>query len=166
MIDMNSIATGVSAIGTALGMAKTALEVRDFTASAAAISEVSQKLIDLQSQLFSAQAALFELHQEKVSLTQRIRELEEHRSDRERYSLFEVTPGGFVYRLDVAPETTGARHPGGMQPPHYLCQPCLDVRGHKVVLNERSTIWYCPECKAGVDNGKTVNVDFYPGPFV
>ncbi|WP_422346957.1 hypothetical protein [Stenotrophomonas sp. DR009] len=160
MFDLGSITTAVGSVGTAIGMAKTALEVRDFNASAAAISDASQKVINLQTQLLSTLGTLFELQQEKMSLAQRVRELEEHRSDRERYSLFEITPGGFVYRFNVSPETAGASNPGGMQPPHYLCQPCLDVRGHKVVLNERAVIWHCPECRAAVDNGKTIDVHF------
>ncbi|WP_423156463.1 hypothetical protein [Stenotrophomonas maltophilia] len=163
MFDMGSITTAVGSVGTAIGMAKTALELRDFNASAAAISDASQKVINLQTQLLSALGTLFELQQERAALAQRVRELEEHRSDRERYSLFEITPGGFVYRLNVSPETAGTGQPGGVQSTHYLCQPCLDVRGHKVVLNERAVIWYCPECKASVDNGKTVNVDPLPG---
>ncbi|WP_093820176.1 hypothetical protein [Stenotrophomonas indicatrix] len=171
MIDINSIAAGVSAVGTALGMAKTALELRDFTASAAAISDVSQKLLDLQGQLFATHAALFELHQEKVALTQKVRELEEERADRERYTLFEITPGVFVYRFNGFPHGAGSENPPSTEPTHYLCQSCYGA-GRKVVLQQLHKHGHitldCPVCKTRHRTGQVVrypDIGFARGDF-
>ncbi|MGE8279061.1 MAG: hypothetical protein ACN6O2_01380 [Stenotrophomonas sp.] len=164
MIDMASLSTAVSSLGATLGVAKAALEIRDFNASAAAISEISQKVIDLQGQLLAAQSALFHLHQEKVALAQEVRELKEERADRESYSLFEISPSVFVQRFNGRPKAAGTEGPSSDEPPHYLCQPCWSTN-RKVVLQKVGDVGHitldCPVCKGAFRTGEFVP---YPEP--
>jgi len=153
-MDFASLATAASSIGTAISTAKAALEIRDFNATGAAIAEMTQKLLDLQGQLLAVNAAFFQLQQERVTLTEQVRELEKERTERERYTLFEISPGAFVYRFNVSPEADGTAQPGVAQPAHYLCQRCFD-EDRKVVLQNWSDRWRCTHCKIsfGPDSG-------------
>lgn len=158
-MDFSLISGALTSLGASIGLAKTALEVRDFNSAGAAIAETTQKLIDLQAQVITLQGSFLQLQQQHSAVTQEVRELKEHRADRERYSLFEISPGGFVYRLNIRSQQAGAVDPVQVEPLHYLCQPCLDVRHVKVVLREHMVSWQCSECKATVSNGKSV-LDF------
>ncbi|WP_313250799.1 hypothetical protein [Stenotrophomonas sp.] len=156
-MDFASLATAASSIGTAISTAKAALEIRDFNATGAAIAEMTQKLLDLQSQLLAVNAAFFQLQQERVALTEQVRELEKERTERERYTLFEISPGAFVYRFNVSPEADGATQPGIAQPAHYLCQRCFD-EDRKVVLQNWSDRWRCTHCNISFGRGSTLDV--------
>lgn len=156
-MDFSLISGALASLSGTLGLAKTALEVRDFNSAGAAIAETTQKLIDLQTQVITLQSSFLQLQQDHAAVTKEASELKEHRADRERYSLFQIKPGNLVYRLNVVPHGEGASDEGFVDPPHYLCQPCMDVRRVKVVLNERALSWLCPECKATVSNGKSIS---------
>jgi hypothetical protein len=153
-MDFASLATAASSFGATIGVAKAALEVRDFNATGAAISEMTQKLLDLQGQLLSVNAAFFQLQQERVALAEQVRELKEERAERERYTLFEISPGAFVYRFNVSPVGAGATQPGVAQPAHYLCQRCFD-EDRKVVLQNWSGRWRCTHCSISYGTGES-----------
>jgi len=145
-MDFASLATAASSFGATINIAKAALEIRDFNATGAAISEMTQKLLDLQSQLLAVNASFFELQQERVALAEKVRVLEEQRSQRERYSLFEIGTGVFVYRFNAPPEGSGAGTPGQQEPAHFLCQACWDRGSKSVLQNWTNGGWKCLPC--------------------
>lgn len=145
-MEPGSILTALSTISTALGAAKTALEVRDFIATGAEIAKVTQELLNLQQQFLAMNTSQFQLLQEKMTLVERVRELEKERANRESYSLVEVFPGSFVYRINDRPEAAGSGEPVIAEPSHFVCQPCFD-KGHKAVLQRAGSGWSCPLCK-------------------
>ena len=154
-MDFSLIPAALSGIATSVGIAKAALEMRDFTQAGAAVADVTQKLLDLQAQVLVSNAAFMQLQQEHSSLAQRVRELDEARTDRERYTLFELAAGVFVYRSNVSPQSAGAENPSNPEPMHYLCPRCFDQKA-KVILQLRSVHWHCSRCKTAYWSGRSV----------
>lgn len=158
-MDFSLIPSALAAISGSISVAKTALEVRDFNSAGAAISEITQKLIDLQTQVIAGNGAFMQLQQEHSALAQKVRVLEELRTERERYSLFEISTGTFVYRLNVAPQTAGADNPQGPEPMHYLCPRCFGQQAKSIL--QRHVVWgtvnlECPVCNTNFDSGERV----------
>ncbi|CBA14738.1 hypothetical protein XALC_0193 [Xanthomonas albilineans GPE PC73] len=128
---------GLSSLVNTIGAAKTALEIRDFNATGAAISEMTQKVLNLQAELIAVNTAFFEIQQENTALGKQVRELKEKSAQRERYSLFKLSPGVFVQRLNDSPETAGTVNPGLPEPIHFLCPRCFE-EGIRSILQQSS----------------------------
>lgn len=156
-MDMTAIASLTSAISAAREIAQGAIGIRDATLVNEVTSRLVQKLLDAQNALLAHNAALLQLQNEHFEAREELRKLQEAASERGRYALVEVSPGQFAYRVNIAPEQSGAGEPGGAEPMHYVCQPCLD-KGIKAVLNSGvhkfSTgfrkAWICPVCGGAV----------------
>jgi len=152
----------ISTAATSLHLAKQALDamlgVKEFNSVAPQLADINRQLLDAQQGLFLHSAKMAELQEELLRAKAELGELRKKADERERYSLFQISGGGLVYRFkQVEGRADGIESDG--QPPHYLCQPCLDVRNIKVVLQERAVDWHCAECKANFGNGKA-----YPVP--
>ncbi len=115
----------------------------------AAIADVQNSLLDLQSKLFAAQAQYEALAEVKRQLEQKIVDYEKWDADAARYELTEVASGIFVYALK-ANDQKG-------EPMHWLCPNCFNQH-QKSILG-----------KPGVDylNYKCNNCSFNitPTPF-
>lgn len=153
-MDYSLIATASSAIGAARDIAKAAIGIRDTALVAVKISEISDQLLKAQDSLFAHNAQLHALQQENFSLTNRLRELEGKKAQRSRYALIEISDGSFVLSTKGC-EKLPAENPADelilTEPDHYACQPCLDIRGHLVVLQKAvvfgAETFTCPACK-------------------
>jgi len=143
------IASAFSSLSAAIGLAQNALSARDERKVADAKQEITRVLIEVQNSCLDLQQKLFASAQSERStedecrtLRQRIAELEKQAAERDRYEMKEIHPGTFVLRLK---EFTA-----NGEPPHNLCQPCMDNLGKKAVL-QMAYGWNsklaCPECK-------------------
>lgn len=160
-MDYSLIAGALSGITSSLGLARTALAVNDFVVANTAITDTLQKLIDLQTQIIASNGAFMELQKQHAALTQLVRKLEEESSDRARYSLFELSPGVFVYRANVAPQTAGSSDPRDPEPVHYLCPRCFDQKVKSVLQTYRKVGVLsidCVSCKNRFPTGQTVPI--------
>lgn len=146
-MDFNSIATAVASLRTAQELASAALGVRDFNQSAAALAQINEKLLAAQQGLLMHNATLLQLQQDYFEATKELRELKEAVASKDRYPLFDLGGGKFVYRVDVAPHEGRPGEPGRAEPAHYLCQPCWDSKGHRSVLQHWGNSWHCTLCK-------------------
>ncbi|KQM79835.1 hypothetical protein [Xylophilus sp. Leaf220] len=141
-----SLLKGAQELGTA------AIATRDAQKLTAAVTEINGKLLETQQALFSISTQAFELGQQNQKLHLEKQELQAAAHQRARYTLAEVAPGNFAYRLKSA----DSLKPGDAEPVHLVCQPCFD-QGSKVVLMRtfRSSdttrnyhaIWLCSACK-------------------
>ena len=119
MSDLISTAgAGLTAIKTAMDVARTIVDARD-TSRLLAIK------LELQGLLLDAQEAQATLIAEKRELEERVRSYDQWESEKGRYRLTEVVPGGFVYEL--RPEVAGD------EPPHQICAHCYGRRQRSIL---------------------------------
>lgn len=157
-MDNSHFAIVATSLGVARDMAKAMLSVRDFNLVAEKVAALNEQLLKAHDALLGHSAAMLQLTQENFESREEIRKLKEAAAERGRYSLFEIVPGSFAYRVDVAPDTGGAGDPVKTEPLHYLCQPCFDI-GRKAVLGKEASQWtawdwVCPVCKREIYTGK------------
>jgi hypothetical protein len=148
-MDMTAIASLTSAISAAREIAQGAIGVRDAVLINEATGRLVQKLLDAQNALLEHNAALLQLQNEHFKVHEELRELREAASERGRYTLFELVPGKFAYRVNIAPEQSGSSEPGSAEPLHYVCQGCFD-QGRKAVLRISEYVAFCPLCKDNI----------------
>jgi len=144
------IATAITALGSALDLLKAGVHARDQAKIADATQTLQRRIIEIQSacielqqhQLASMQAAQAYEH-ERRELRERIAELERRAGDRAAHKLVELAPGALAYAPAEANEPAASTY--------RYCQPCMDNRAQKSVLQtvpgDRSKV-FCPECKA------------------
>ncbi|MGS1115996.1 hypothetical protein [Castellaniella sp. UC4442_H9] len=154
LVDFALITGAVAAINGAMDIGKGAVAIRDGAKASEVVRAMNEKLLNAQQRLFELSAALGTLQQENFQAAQELRELREALAERNRYTLFELVPGSFVYRVNLPPERTDGLDPRGSEPEHYVCQQCLDSPvKRKVVLrhfarNEYTYAnWRCPVCR-------------------
>lgn len=135
---------GLSAIKTALDIAKGMLDMKNE-------AEINSAVIDIQRQLLEANAAY-------SALTSRIRELEEEsmrmknwEGEKQRYQLTELPPGIFAYVIKPGME--------GAEPVHHICANCYNKNVKSLLHNLGSsnglTRWKCHECGFDEQSGKS-----------
>jgi gamma-glutamylcyclotransferase (GGCT)/AIG2-like uncharacterized protein YtfP len=134
MVDIASITTTISAIKTAKDLCAALVELRDFNHVAATVTKLNSELLKAHEGLFSLHAKVLELHQEKVEVLDKLRELEQRSEERRRYQLVELRAGSFAYRLKAPEHRQDDIAVDGDEPIHFICQQCMDVRGTRVVL--------------------------------
>lgn len=144
---MIDIASAISLTSGLLGAAKTAIAARDEAKAQQAIADVQMKLLDVST-------AALSLIQTNISLTDEIRLLKDENkqlqmkaSEREGYTLSEISSGVYAYKSKPSEE--------GTDPPlHYMCQPCYDkgvksvLRLHRHDADQWTAVhrsWHCPE---------------------
>jgi hypothetical protein len=137
-MDFSSISIAVSSLKTAKEIGQAALAFRDFNQTAGAITQINEQLLKAQDGLFAHNSQLMELQQKYFEATEELRKLKEALAERGRYSLFQLSPNVFVYRVNVSPDASGSGDPGATDPMHYLCQPCFD-KGVKSVLQKQAS---------------------------
>lgn len=143
MVDISAIAGTASSLKAAGEIVQAMIGLRDASA-------FQTKAIELQRQILTAQQSALAAHSDQFALLQRVRELEEEvrrvkawETEKERYSLAEVSTGSFAYL--VKPEARGA------EPVHAICTNCYE-HGRKSILQwvqgSYSAEFRCPGCKA------------------
>ena len=137
----------ISSVSSAVELGKLLVNERDRQKAAAIQTDLTDKLIQAQAQVSQVLGAIIEKDGRIQALVERVRELEAQQSERARYQLAKLGTLGdvFAYELRPAAELVERRD----EPPHFLCQPCLDG-GKKSVLRLQGNIAYCSLCKVGL----------------
>lgn len=122
----------LSSLSSALSLGQALLNERDRHKAASIQLDLTDKLLQAQTQASQVLAAIVEKDGLIQVLSERVRHLEADQSEKARYELAELGVGGkfFAYQLRPVAEL-GER---SNEPPHFLCQPCLDIRQHKSAL--------------------------------
>lgn len=105
--------------------------------------DLTEKIIQAQTQLTQIQSTIIEKNGLIQTLTQRVSELEAKKSEQERYVLTKYSTGGefFAYQLRPAAELAERAD----EPTHLLCQSCFDA-GKKSILQVKNGYALCPIC--------------------
>lgn len=145
MPDISAIAGAMQSLKLAGDIAKAMIGLRDGAMISAKIGELNRSLID-------AQQSVFAIQQERSTLVDRVRELEEEiarakawESEKQRYEVTEMGPGAFARIVKEAMR--------GAEPPHYVCTNCYD-NGKASILQRSETgmgdLMTCPGCTSKV----------------
>lgn len=161
-MDFPSLATGMTSLGLIKQALAAAIEIRDFNKAATEIAKLNDALLDTQNAVIAQNSTLFALQQEKFEAAEELRKLKEALAEKSRYSLFEIFPRMFAYRVNLPPAESRAGEPITSQPLHYLCQGCFD-KGIKMVLQASGSGWICNGCKAGLYPPSGERVMFFGG---
>lgn len=140
----------VSTIKATVELAKNAKDVNDQARLNAAVSDIMEKLLTMQSDLFDKQ-------QENNALQDEVRKLKEQiESDKrfECYHLQKTALGGFILTLQDAYVSEG-------NPKHSICPSCRES-GRLSILTESPYNFTCQVCKysAGVKRRPPPRVGF------
>ncbi|KVE11187.1 hypothetical protein [Burkholderia vietnamiensis] len=147
----------ISSFNGAITFVKTWTDFRDAQVVASIKAELTEKLLQAQLGLSEVLASIIEKDARIADLTERLRELEAQQTERARYELREIVPGGnvFAYALKPASELTERN----LEPAHFACQRCLDERRVKSILQGQLTSWgtlmlKCSGCGTELNAGK------------
>lgn len=139
----------LTAIGAALASLKAAKDIAQAMIGLRDAAAFQSKMIEFQSAILDAQASAFSANEERSSLIERIRDLENEMADLKawdkearRYELTEVAARVFVYALKSNAQ--------GSEPSHWICPSCYQKRQKSILqgLNSQSFGWVhrCPSC--------------------
>ena len=143
------ITAAIQSTKTAIDLVKAARGLSNYSELLTAVTAVQIKLTDaIASELASQekQAALAERVRE---LEKQIAEIEDWKSQIQRYALFQFTTGALAYALKPGQEND--------EPMHHLCTACMDKK-KKTTLQPHGCFLFCPECKRDIatENSKPI----------
>lgn len=141
----------ISSIATIKDLSSALFNERDRQKAASIQMDLTDKVLQAQAQLSQVLATVIEKDRLIQSLSERIRQLEGEQSEKARYRLSKVGTEGdfFAYALRPMSELRERAD----EPPHFVCQPCLDVRQHKSILRLNGLTARCYECNTNVRIG-------------
>jgi hypothetical protein len=149
------VSQGLTDLSGALGALQSASNIIKTLAGLRSESERSAKLIELQSQIMTAQTSAIQANTAQTTLVDRVRQLEAEiarletwSTEKQRYELKSLRPGSFAMALKADAQ--------GSEPIHYLCQACYEGE-KKFVLQLKPSIglkrelgvpdiYFCPGC--------------------
>ena len=146
-----SIASAITSVGAALDMGRNLVGMRDAHITAAVAREFGEKLAAAQAHLLQIGAAANEQQGQISVLAERVRELEAHAAEKDRYRLAKlgVEREFFAYRLRPAAELVERADEVG----HFVCQPCFESNKKVVLSGNGDGYWECPVCRHGAQVG-------------
>jgi hypothetical protein len=149
-VDISAISAAYSSLKIAKELLNATVGVRDFNITSSRVAAINDQLLKTQDGLFEASERMAKLQQDLFDANAELAELKKKADDHERYALVTIGQRGvMVYRLKDRKQGEQVVVEGDVEPPHYLCQACLDVRGHRVVLQPYGTgFLICNGCKA------------------
>ena len=142
MPDMTAIAAALSSLKAAKDVAEAMIGLRDAAA-------FQGKLLEFQSKLIDANNAAFAAQDERSTMLERIRELEEKvtsfeawETRKEQYELQQVAWGATA--LMLKPEARGS------EPAHWVCTGCFENRKVSILQpgprQGRDIVFKCSKC--------------------
>lgn len=142
------VSTLVASVSSAAELAKLLVNERDRQKAAAIEGQLTDKLTQAQIQLSQVLGAVIKKDGDIQVLTERVRELEAEQSEKQRYRLAKLGAVGdfFAYELRPAAELVERSD----EPPHFICQPCFDIRKQKSILRIQGINCTCGSCNAKV----------------
>jgi DNA-directed RNA polymerase subunit RPC12/RpoP len=145
---ISEIAGVLSSFNALKNIIQAAIDLHDAQAFKAKVGEIYGVLLDAQSKMFS-------VNEERTTLIDRVRTLEEQITDfenweteRQRYELQSITSGSFAYVMKAAVQ--------GNEPPHKICAKCYQDRKKSILQLDPSSgparslgkpdTYSCPRC--------------------
>lgn len=150
----SEITAAIQSTKTAIELVKAAHGLSNYSELLTAVTAVQIKLTDaIASELASQekQAALAERVRE---LEKQIAEIEDWKSQIQRYALFQFPTGALAYALKPG-------HENG-EPMHYLCTACVDKK-KKTTLQLSGRFLHCPECNSKIATRETPPINVSHG---
>ena len=157
-MDFGLITSAVGALVSAKDIGAAMIGVRDNNLVALKVSQMNEQILKAQEALLTHSLQMGELQQRYFEALEKLRAVEKLIADRGRYTLVELTPGAFAYRL-ATPQLINQGDEAVSEPAHYVCQPCFD-KDIKVVLQR--AVFYgtvklrCSCCATEYDTGETI----------
>lgn len=153
-MDISALVSSISAIGE---LGKLLINERDRQKAATIQIDLSNKIIESQTQLLQLLGTVVEQQRLIPVLEQRVRELEADHTEKARYQLTKLGSCREFFVYSLRPQAEPLE--GIREVEHFLCQPCFDA-GNKVLLTGNGEgYWFCPVCKHGAqvepDNAPT-----------
>ncbi|HBC7499301.1 TPA: hypothetical protein ACX381_001486 [Klebsiella pneumoniae] len=157
-MDVNALLSSLTSIG-AIG--KALLDERDSQKLATLKGDLSNKIIEAQSQFMQLHSTVIEQQRFILTLEERIRELEATSAEKARYQLTKLGTQREFFAYALRPDSELPQGTGEVA--HFLCQPCFDA-GKKVVLTGNGEgYWKCPVCNLGAQTTPVARVRFTTG---
>ncbi len=148
LMDFSALVSAVGGAKTAVELVKTAIAARDQAKAEEAITDVKRNLSTAYDSLLAVSQQSLELVQKLATAQEKIQSLEKEKNslqseieERDRYVLADIGRGVIAYVLKEGDQRGDT--------PHRLCQPCM-TKGHKSVLQPygRHSKVKCHACDA------------------
>ncbi|TQI78718.1 hypothetical protein FHU10_1241 [Serratia fonticola] len=143
-MDFGALISSVTSIGQ---IGKALVDERDRQKLAALQIDLSNKIIEAQTQILQLLGTVVEQQRLIPVLEKRIRELEASDAEKARYQLTKLGSLREFFAYSLRPDAEPLEGTGEVS--HFLCQPCFDA-GKKVILTGNGEgYWNCPVCRHG-----------------
>lgn len=147
-MDMYFVNALTEALNNAQKLGGSALAMRDTDQLILVIAQSNKQLQTAEQVLALHKKEIMALQQELADARQTIQQLEIAGTNREDYTLVEISSGVLAYRKLA--RTSARAHREGKAAPEFLCQHCMDC-GLKSALQyvkaEGAPFYHCPICK-------------------
>lgn len=135
------INTAFQSVKTALALIKATKELYSSTELLTAMNDVHMKLSDAIASALASQEKQAGLAEQVHTLQAQLRDVEDWKSQMQRYELFEFPTKALAYKLKSEMANT--------LPMHYLCTACADKK-KKTILQPASSYLHCPESETHI----------------
>lgn len=142
------VSTLVASVSGAAELAKLLVNERDRQKAAAIEVQLTDKITQAQIQLSQVLGAVIEKDGRIQVLAERVRELEAEQSEKQRYRLAKLGSVGDFFAYELRPATELVERSD--EPPHFICQPCFDIRKQKSILRIQGLNCTCGSCNTKV----------------
>jgi CII-binding regulator of phage lambda lysogenization HflD len=124
---------GLSALKTAMDMAKALKDINDATIRNSAV-------IELQEKILAAREAQTTLLERIGDLEKEVASFEKWNAEKENYQLASIHADTFAYVRKPSAE--------GNVPSHYICATCYEGRKKRILQRADAAHVMCPDCKS------------------
>ena len=114
-MDLSLIPAIIESTKVLYGLARGALDATSDNEAKAKLIDVQRAILDIQEKLGNAQAERLDLIHQLAELRGKVREFEGAKAALDKYELFEIEQGKFLYR---------SKSDGGSEPEHFVCPTC------------------------------------------
>lgn len=137
----SEIVAAIQSTKTAIDLVKAANGLSNYSELLTAVTAVQIKLTDAIASELASQEKQAALSERVRELEKQIAEIEDWKSQIQRYALFQFPTGALAYALKPGMENG--------EPIHYLCTACVDKK-KKTTLQPNGRLLHCPECKTNI----------------
>jgi hypothetical protein len=120
LVDLSLVTALVANLKTAIDIGKTVKEINDISQVRDKVIEMQDLILSAQSSAMAAQTQLFEVLQDNAELKEKAAAIDEWAATASRYQLRDFGDGTFAYELK--PEAANG------EPQHRLCPTCFEQR--------------------------------------
>jgi DNA-directed RNA polymerase subunit RPC12/RpoP len=146
------IVAAVQSTKTLAELLKAAHSLSNYSELLTAVTAVQMKLTDAIASELASQEKQAALSERVRELEKQIAQIEDWKTQIQRYSLFQFPTGALAYALKDGQENG--------EPMHYLCTACVD-KSKKTTLQPQGRMLHCPECNSNIATreAKPINVN-------